>query len=138
MKTGEEESGPSNKLVQFNTLIEGKQEGDPCRADQREYSTEHQDDHKCRIEIQALTTATCYGDSWTLRQERGAMQIDPPLSSLCKLPNDYLIPMPYSCFHKQNDVDDEIKSQPNNPSEVVSEIVQPRPVWNTFHSSSSA
>ena len=28
--------------------------------------TEHEDDDKGRVEVQALTTTTCYGNSWTL------------------------------------------------------------------------
>ena len=29
--------------------------------------TEHEDDDECRIEVQTLTTSSCYSNSWTLK-----------------------------------------------------------------------
>ena len=44
--------------------------------------------------------------------------------------------MPYSCFNKKNHVDNKIEGEPDDPSEVISEIMQSHPVWDTFNSSS--
>ena len=43
-----------------------------------------------------------------------------------------LLPMSVGCFNKENDVDGKVEGQPNHPGEVVSEIMQPHPVWQSF------
>ena len=48
----------------------------------------------------------------------------------------YLIAMPYGCFNKKNYIDNKIYGEPDDPSEIVSEIVQSHPVWDTFNSPS--
>ena len=44
--------------------------------------------------------------------------------------------MPYSCLNKENEVDNIVESEPDDPGEVVPEIVQPHPVWDVLDSPS--
>ena len=43
-----------------------------------------------------------------------------------------LLPMSVGCFNKENYVYSKVEGQPNDPGEVISEIMQPHPVWQSF------
>ena len=41
------------------------------------------------------------------------------------------------CFNEQDDIGSKVKAKPNDPCEIVSEVVQSQPIWETLDPSSS-
>ena len=84
--------------------------------------TKHEDDDECGIEVQTLTTSSCYSNSWTLKK---CIKVIKPVALDMKLMcrSIYLAAMSDRCFNKENDVDSIVEGKPNDPGKVVSEVV---------------
>lgn len=84
--------------------------------------TKHEDDYECGIEVQTLTTATCYSNSWTLNQ-KVIKPVEVALDIKINNASIYLAAMSDCCFNKENDVDSIVEGKPYDPGEIVSEVV---------------
>ena len=51
----------------------------------------------------------------------------------CTSPDDSdLCPVSVGCFNEENYVNSKVEGKPDDPGEVISEVMQPHPVWESF------